>query len=122
MLPFLFPGKLLAYIPRNVINSWLFCRGAAFTAALAQLGTQAQNTTLVSAVLANHIINGTSLYSPAIALHPSNFLSAGGQPFSFMTNSSGTYVTSGPATARIIRSDVTVTNGVIHVISDGKPS
>ncbi|KAB5596117.1 Homoaconitate hydratase [Ceratobasidium theobromae] len=93
-------------------------RGAAFTAALAQLGTQAQNTTLVSAVLANHIINGTSLYSPAIALHPSNFLSAGGQPFSFMTNSSGTYVTSGPATARIIRSDVTVTNGVIHVISD----
>ncbi|CAE6415200.1 unnamed protein product [Rhizoctonia solani] len=86
----------------------------AFQAALAALGSQAQNASVISAVLANHVINGTTVYSSALTSQ--NFVSAGGQGFSFSSNSSGTYVTSGSASARITRADIPVRNGVIHRI------
>ncbi|CAE6407562.1 unnamed protein product [Rhizoctonia solani] len=90
----------------------------AFNAALAALGSQAQNASVVSSILANHVINGTSVYSTGLTSQ--SFASAGGQPFSFSTNSSGTYVTSGSSSARITRADIPTRNGVIHLIDNGK--
>ncbi|QRW04302.1 homoaconitate hydratase [Ceratobasidium sp. AG-Ba] len=87
-----------------------------FQAALAALGSQAQNATVISSVLANHVINGTSVYSTGLASQ--SFASAGGQGFSFSSNSSGTYVTSGSSSARIIRADIPVKNGVVHLIDN----
>ncbi|KAB5589617.1 Transforming growth factor-beta-induced protein ig-h3 [Ceratobasidium theobromae] len=92
-------------------------RGIDIFTAVQQLGPQAQNATLISAILNNHVIKGQTVYSPAILSSPKNLVSAGGQPFSFITNSSGTFVTSGPATARIIRTDLLTNNGVMHVIN-----
>ncbi|CAE6458527.1 unnamed protein product [Rhizoctonia solani] len=53
-----------------------------------------------------------------ITIFAPSFASAGGQPFSFSTNSSGTYVTSGSSSARITRADIPVRNGVIHLIDN----
>ncbi|KAG8680057.1 hypothetical protein FRC09_018514, partial [Ceratobasidium sp. 395] len=89
---------------------------AAFQEALAALGGQAQNASLISSVLANHVINGTSVYSTGLTSQ--SFASAGGQPFTFSTNSSGTYVTSGSASAQVIRADIPVKNGVVHLIDN----
>ncbi|KAG9081262.1 hypothetical protein FRC06_005685 [Ceratobasidium sp. 370] len=86
----------------------------AFNATLAALGPQAHNVSLISAVLANHVINGTSVYSTDLTSQ--SYASAGGQPFRFSSNSSGTYVTSGSASAKIVRADILVSNGVVHLI------
>ncbi|CAE7186317.1 unnamed protein product [Rhizoctonia solani] len=88
----------------------------AFNAALAALGSQAQNASVISAVLANHVINGTAVYSTGLTAQ--SYASAGGQGFSFSSNSSGTYVTSGSSSARITRADIPVRNGVIHLIDN----
>jgi len=55
------------------------------------------------------------VYSPSLS-SSENFTSASGETLSFMTNKTGTYVMSGLSMARIIRSDVLVKNGVVHVI------
>lgn len=71
------------------------------------------NTTQIQTILGNHIINGTAAYSDRLT--SSNYTSAAGSPFTFMSNTTGVYVMSGNATARIIQSDIIVENGVIHV-------
>lgn len=66
-------------------------------------------------------INGSSYYSPTLlqsSSPSSSFISESGQAFTFTTNSSGQYVTSGNSTAKIVKSDVLVANGVIHVIDN----
>ena len=64
-------------------------------------------------------INGTSYYSPTLLQASSPpFISESGQPFTFSTNSSGEYVTSGNTTAKIVKSNVLVKNGVVHVIDN----
>ncbi|KDQ17509.1 hypothetical protein BOTBODRAFT_155520 [Botryobasidium botryosum FD-172 SS1] len=85
----------------------------AFTAAQSSLG--GANSSTVTNILENHIINGTALYSSEFGsgTHVSN----GGQQLTFNTNSSGTFVTSGPSTAQVITSDVLMSNGVVHVIN-----
>jgi hypothetical protein len=44
------------------------------------------------------------------------YTSAGGEPFRFTTNATGTYVTSGDHTAQIITPDIPIANGVVHII------
>lgn len=68
----------------------------------------------ITTVLANHVINGTAVYSTMLG--SGNYTSAGGEPFTFASNSSGTFVTSGNVTARVVQSDVIIQNGVVHVI------
>ncbi|KAI0638779.1 hypothetical protein C8Q77DRAFT_1151809 [Trametes polyzona] len=72
------------------------------------------NATLLQAVFQNHLINGTTVYSPE--LPGQNFTSAAGEPLSFVLNATGHFVTSGNITAQIIQPDVLLPNGVIHVI------
>jgi hypothetical protein len=62
------------------------------------------------------VINGTTVYSPAF-YGGKNYTSASGEQLTFTSNSSGTYVsTNSSNTARIMRSDVLTSNGVVHVI------
>ncbi|TFY63873.1 hypothetical protein EVJ58_g2981 [Rhodofomes roseus] len=73
-----------------------------------------QNATLLQIILANHIINGTSVYSPELV--GQDYTSAAGEQFSFSINSTGQYVKMGSVTARIIQPDVLLSNGVAHII------
>jgi len=88
---------------------------AAFKAASSTISSL-PNATVVSTVLANHIINGSTVYSPSIS-SSSNLTSAAGESLSFMTNSSGSYVMSGSSVAKIVKTDVLVKNGVLHIIN-----
>lgn len=71
------------------------------------------NETTVQTILANHVINGTTAYSDRIT--DGNYTSAAGQPFTFMSNDTGTYVMSANATARILQTDIIYNKGVVHV-------
>ncbi|CDS00318.1 uncharacterized protein SPSC_00805 [Sporisorium scitamineum] len=68
-----------------------------------------------AAVLLNHVINGTVVYSTSLANTPSA-ISAAGNELRFVANSTGAFVTSGNVTARIVQSDYVARNGVVHVI------
>ncbi|KAH9913125.1 FAS1 domain-containing protein [Epithele typhae] len=84
---------------------------AAAQGALTGLGV---NTPALDALLENHLINGSTVYSPNLV--GGDRISAAGQTFSFSINSTGQYVTSGGTTALIVQPDVLLYNGVIHVI------
>ncbi|KAJ9118680.1 hypothetical protein QFC22_003900 [Naganishia vaughanmartiniae] len=84
----------------------------AILAASALIG--ALNLTQVQTVLSNHIINGTVVYSNMT--EEADYMSAGGIPFGFSTNATGTFVKSGNNTARIIAADIPIANGVVHTI------
>jgi uncharacterized surface protein with fasciclin (FAS1) repeats len=79
-----------------------------------QISQFSDNTTLLWDVLQNHIINGTTVYSPNFL--NSSYVSAAGEELYITTNSTGSFVTSGNTTARIIQPDVLTSNGVIHII------
>jgi uncharacterized surface protein with fasciclin (FAS1) repeats len=85
---------------------------AAFLAAANVTSSLTQEN--ITAIVANHVINGTVLYSSQ--LEGANDTSAGGSPFSFVSNDTGAWVTSGNSTAKIIQSDIIIANGVIHII------
>ncbi|CBQ69678.1 conserved hypothetical protein [Sporisorium reilianum SRZ2] len=68
-----------------------------------------------AAVLLNHVVNGTVVYSTSLANTPSA-ISAAGNELRFIANSTGAFVTSGNVTARIVQSDYVARNGVVHVI------
>ncbi|RDX40108.1 FAS1 domain-containing protein [Lentinus brumalis] len=80
----------------------------------ATLATLASNRTALSTLFQNHLINGSTVYSPLLS--SANLTSAAGEPLSFVLNATGHYVTSGNVTAQIIQPDVLLPNGVIHVI------
>ncbi|KIK56556.1 hypothetical protein GYMLUDRAFT_61976 [Collybiopsis luxurians FD-317 M1] len=87
----------------------------AFSAISSSLSALAGNQTAVITVLQNHIINGTSVYSTEIT-NGASMTSAAGESLKFSTNSSGTYVTSGSTTAKIVQTDLLTSNGVVHLI------
>ncbi|KAF9235087.1 hypothetical protein BU15DRAFT_89709 [Melanogaster broomeanus] len=89
---------------------------AGVQAAQSTLAGLASNTTALGAILSNHIINGTSVYSPEIVANTSQE-SAGGQPYTFSNNATGLFVSVGGSnTVEIVQTDVLVANGVIHII------
>jgi uncharacterized surface protein with fasciclin (FAS1) repeats len=71
-------------------------------------------------------VNGSTLYSPnlqQIAANSSSgsaqqtVISAGGQPFTFNYNQTGLFVSNGNGTeAQVVRPDVLVENGIVHII------
>lgn len=84
---------------------------AAVNATLMQLA--ATNVTQITEILQNHVINGTSLYSTELG--GASATSDGGQKFTFASNSTGNFVTSGNFTAKIVTADILLDNGVMHV-------
>lgn len=84
-------------------------------AAIAAIASQlpSLNETSVQTILANHVINGTAAYSDRLT--SSNYTSAAGSPFTFMSNDTGTYVMSGNSTAMVTQTDIIYNKGVIHV-------
>lgn len=72
------------------------------------------NSTQLWDILRNHIINGTTVYSPSFV--NSTYVSGAGENLRLTTNSTGSFVTSGNSTARIVQPDVLTKNGVIHII------
>lgn len=90
---------------------------AAFQSALAALGSAATNVSIIEAILGNHVINGTSLYSPELMSGGMmNLTTASGEPLMVITNSTGVFVMTANSTAMVIQSDVLISNGVVHVI------
>ncbi|PCH33022.1 Fasciclin-domain-containing protein, partial [Wolfiporia cocos MD-104 SS10] len=87
---------------------------SAIEAIASDLASLESNTTMLQILLNNHMINGTSVYSPELV--GQNYTSAAGETLSFHINSTGQYVTSGNTTALIVQPDVLLKNGVLHVI------
>jgi uncharacterized surface protein with fasciclin (FAS1) repeats len=79
-----------------------------------QISQLSGNNTQLWDVLRNHIINGTTVYSPSFV--NATYVSAAGENFRLITNSTGQFVTSANTTARILQPDVLTKNGVIHII------
>jgi len=90
---------------------------SAIQTALASLGAQATNKTLISTILQNHVINGTTVYSTQ--LDEANRTSAAGQALNFVFTNTTLRVFSGAdasISANVTRRDVLAKNGVLHVI------
>ncbi|KAF6753283.1 hypothetical protein DFP72DRAFT_1003275 [Ephemerocybe angulata] len=99
------------------------------------------NQSALATLLQNHYANGTTRYSPSLnqlaqanssssgggsggsggsgsnSTSGGQLFSAAGEPFSFSQNSTGLFVSNGNGTsAQVIRPDILVQNGVIHLI------
>ncbi|TFK24599.1 Fasciclin-domain-containing protein [Coprinopsis marcescibilis] len=85
-----------------------------------------QNPEQYQSFLENHYINGSTVYGPTLLELASNASSGGetttytsdaGQYFSFSSNDTGLFVSAGNDTsAQVVRSDIFVENGVVHLI------
>jgi uncharacterized surface protein with fasciclin (FAS1) repeats len=64
-------------------------------------------------VLENHMIEQYAVYSTNFTSR--NYTTMSDQPIHILSNSSGTFVSVGTSTARIVRSDILMWNGVVHV-------
>lgn len=95
--------RLTVFAPNN----------AAFANISAIIGTL--NASTIADVLGNHVINGSVVYSTAITAS-TTAVSAAGETLSFQIMNGSVYVMNGPARAQIIRTDVPISNGVLHVI------
>ncbi|KAK0518808.1 hypothetical protein OC834_007598 [Tilletia horrida] len=84
---------------------------AAFQA-IAQAASQL-NTTQLSAVLAQHVLNGTVAYS---TLLPNEAVNAAGQKLTFSKNDTGAYVQLANTTAKITQTNILFRGGVVHTI------
>lgn len=62
----------------------------------------------------SQIINGTTVYSSGLGT--TGATTAAGEKLTFMSNTTGSFVTSGNVTAMITQPDVLLENGVIHVV------
>ncbi|KAF9497026.1 hypothetical protein BDN71DRAFT_660246 [Pleurotus eryngii] len=78
----------------------------------------------MATVMQNHIINGTTIYSPTLCsfAYPFYAIASSGGPLTFMVNNTGTFVTinhndGGPIhSARILSTELLAHNGVVHVV------
>ncbi|TCD65884.1 hypothetical protein EIP91_002044 [Steccherinum ochraceum] len=77
---------------------------------------QALNTSEAQNLIYNHLLNGTTVYSPNLASQ--SFTTAAGETLSFIINSTGQFITDKATniTAKIVQPDVLLPNGVVHVI------
>jgi uncharacterized surface protein with fasciclin (FAS1) repeats len=97
-------------------------KAATGNATIAQLLT---NQTVLAAVLANHVVNGTTVYSPEVG---AGATSAAGEKISAQKNNTGVFLSSGPSTVQVVQPDVLLRNGVLHIIdgvflnADSNPS
>ncbi|EKM77524.1 hypothetical protein AGABI1DRAFT_77017 [Agaricus bisporus var. burnettii JB137-S8] len=96
----------------------------AFQAAQQTIGGFQNNQTALKALLGNHIINGTTLYTPdfqnaTASGSGANYITAAGENLSVSSNSSGIFLQNqNGSVAQITRPDVLVSNGVFHVIDN----
>ncbi|KAF4566169.1 hypothetical protein EYR40_002017 [Pleurotus pulmonarius] len=78
----------------------------------------------MATVMQNHIINGSTIYSPTLcsSTYPFFAIASSGAPLTFMINNTGTFVTinhndGGPIhSARILSTELLAHNGVVHVV------
>ncbi|KAG2130284.1 FAS1 domain-containing protein [Suillus bovinus] len=109
-------SSTLLDVLNNARGITLFAPNNSAIASASCIGGLLPNNTALIALFGNHIINATTVYSSEFT-NGNNYTSASGEPFAFKTNSSGVYVSSaGSNWARIMRSDVLTSNGVVHVI------
>ncbi|CAE6452024.1 unnamed protein product [Rhizoctonia solani] len=73
------------------------------------------NDEQLTSVLRNHVVNGNLLYSTQLANTP-NVNAASDAQLSFSKENEVLYVSYNNTRARVLRSDVAVKNGVVHVI------
>lgn len=91
------------------------------------LTVQRQVLLLKSMLLLSYyqVINSSTVY---VASYPFNYTSAAGERLNLSINATGSYVTSGNITARILSADMPMPNGVVHIIdrvlanADGDPT
>ncbi|WVW81884.1 hypothetical protein I302_103883 [Kwoniella bestiolae CBS 10118] len=67
-------------------------------------------------VLLNHVLNGSTIYSPDLS--PGNaYITSAGMPLIYLADDQGKrFVSVGQYRASILRSDIPVSNGVVHLI------
>ncbi|KAN0064044.1 hypothetical protein ACQY0O_003651 [Thecaphora frezii] len=105
-------ANLVSALDRSIVTVFA-PNDAAFQAA--QQTIQGATPEQQTAVLLNHVINGTTVYSTSLTSSP-NVTSASGNTLRLIANSTGAYVQSENITARIVGTDYVAKNGVIHVI------
>lgn len=91
---------------------------AAFAAVQQNLTGAQSNTTLLTNIIQNHVINGTTLYTGSLIGLGSgtNETTAAGVGLSATFNSTGGFISVGNATSKIVTPDVILWNGVLHII------
>ncbi|TEB32474.1 FAS1 domain-containing protein [Coprinellus micaceus] len=113
----------------NIQGFTLFAPSAdAFTSEFnTTLQSLQSNQSAVTTLLQNHFVNGSTIYSPTLIQQAQNassggggngtVISAAGEPFTVSQNDTGLFVSNGNgSSAQILRPDVLVQNGVIHLI------
>ncbi|KAF9451460.1 FAS1 domain-containing protein [Macrolepiota fuliginosa MF-IS2] len=90
----------------------------------AQLSEFQSNQTALMALLGNHILNGTTQYSPdfenaTASGFPANYTTASGETLSVSSNTSGLFLQNqNGSSAQITRPNILLENGVYHIISN----
>ncbi|GAA6002995.1 fasciclin domain-containing protein [Rhodotorula paludigena] len=88
--------------------------------AAAQEVISSLNDTAIANVLLNHVVTGEVFYSSDLefdqSASDSSVISAGGTPLTFSMNDTGVFVMSGNASARVTRTNIPISNGVVHLI------
>ncbi|WRT63765.1 uncharacterized protein IL334_000690 [Kwoniella shivajii] len=66
-------------------------------------------------ILLNHVLNGSTVYSPDMS-SGNAYITSAGMPLVYLTNEGKSFISVGKFRASILRSDIPVSNGVVHLI------